>query len=663
MADPNYNYLLNNFAALKEDFDKLSLQQLESDRIIKNVLNTQLIQLPYPSSNIIENGELYHSVRSWFDTTAGGPDDKDSEAANWFSHPISATSLDSTDARSAPYASVNNALKSEQNSGYHVERTHWNRANGWAELNGTWTLDTIIPVNYFEPSTPLAWCGLRIAKRNQYIEITDTCLMFAGLWDNTSGQRKFIVGSLGFSATLNAVAASTVERRYKIAFISDRGFTLVSPEITIANAPADGYFSSTANITLSWKQQAGQLQVDIYEYIPSLSEYRLIKQVSAATSYIHDGTYLDVVGSYPSGTSSEGTSIYYTKTGELAGIATDGVSATWDTLNFEILVASDYDKSNTTDRQWLRIGVTEACNLFITGVTSAGTTTLTMPEAIFVDEYPSTAGAQWVGLTVEVYDEDDVLLQTSTISSVTDDSHIVLAHSIATGTNRKIRVVAGGNHGILVDKIHLGFHKNVAYAPNANDVRTLQPVSAPTSSSQGGVGGGGVGGGIYNCVVGSTPIKQGNGDWKIIKTAKEGDHWASAEFHPNLLLKLRRGFDYVREVIAENGCYVRCTDSERFVVDRNDTNGTPLSRLRIGDSVLTEIDGKIESSKIIYISERLDKEFVYTPTLSNNRLFVGGEVFPTLWQRITKLFKRKQKKGGFVLHNLKYLDDEFASTY
>ena len=88
-------------------------------------------------------------------------------------------------------------------------------------------------------------------------------------------------------------------------------------------------------------------------------------------------------------------------------------------------------------------------------------------------------------------------------------------------------------------------------------------------------------------------------------------------------------------------------------MDRNDSNGTPLSRLRVGDSVLTEIDGKIESSKIIHISERLGKEFVFTPTLSNNRLFVGGEVFPTFWQKIAKFFGRKQKQGGFVLHNLK----------
>lgn len=653
--NPNQNETLWKIASLQEQVDKLSQGFGESNRVIKNLLTSQLTAPAYPSSNLLYNGELGHSINSWIDTSYV-TNNRAYCCIVWYSNDAPTTGQTLVETYD-PF-SANTSLKSPANTLYDANYSDWDSQNGIARLNGLKTLDTPLPTNFIDATTPLARASLIAAKRNQYIEIPDDCLMYAGIWDNTSGQRDFIFGTFGFTAELVGTPASTIEKRYKIVFISDRGFTYVSPEITISNAPADGNFTTTAYVQMSWKQQPGQLEVQIYEYVPSSSAYRLLEVVSAGTSYIHLGNILKTVGGYPTGTSSDGRAIYYTKEGEMPNLATDGISAAWDTLNFPMGVPADYDKGNTTDKQWLRIGLSKACNLFVEGITTNGTTTITAPANVFESAYASLL----VGLTVEVYDSTDVLLTTTTVSSRTSDTQIVLAASIATGTNRKIRIVGGGFHGILVDKIHLGYHQNTAYAPNPNDARYLQGIAMPASSSQGGVGSGGSDGGLYNCVVGDTLIKTALGERREIQYQKEGASWDSAEFKPNVLIKLRRGFAPVREVISANGLYLKCTDTERFVTNVSDHSGTPLHRLRVGDSILTEIDGKIEKTTIKYISPLLPQEVVYTPSLSHNRLFIAGKKRYKMWEIFLSFFGRKKEKGGFVLHNRK-LDEELYSFY
>ena len=556
------------------------------------------------------------------------------------------------------YASASGReLKSYSHSTYDARYSRWDPVNGWAELTGTTTVDALLPGNFVDATTPLARIGLIAAKKNSFIEIPSTARLAAGIWDNTSAQRKFLTGTFAFNAVLVGTAGATT-RKYKALITSDRGYSLLSNEITIANAPADGAFSATSYIAMSWPQQAGQLQVEIYELVGG--QYRLLAQVSGATSYIHLGSYISIEGGYPSSTGSELSATFYTRTGEASLLATNGVSAAWDSVSFPIAVPSNYNKGNTTDRQWLRLWLTVAANLYITGCTANGTTTLTIPTgainsaALGSGGYGTGSGSTYAGLTVEVYDSTGVtLLATTTISSVTSDTEIVLGTSITAGT-RVIRVVGGGFHGVVIDKIHLGYQLNTSYAPNALDIRTLQPRAAPSSSSQGGVGSGdpGGGGGIA-CVATGTPIKLDLGIWKPVQMTRPGQKWAAAGLQPNILIKLRESMCNVRRVRAANGCEVICTDTERFVTGRDDRNGTPLHFLRVGDGVLTEIDGCIESSPIIEISPILGQMQVYTPTLSDNHLFIAGTCKPGLLQRIKRLFRGRRKIGGFVLHNRK----------
>jgi hypothetical protein len=300
--------------------------------------------------------------------------------------------------------------------------------------------------------------------------------------------------------------------------------------------------------------------------------------------------------------------------------------------------------------------MTVAANLFIpSNVTTDGTTTITIPTGILnTAEYGTGGTSLYVGLEVQVFDSLGAQISTETITSVTSDTAIVVTGTVASGTNRQLRIVGGGFHGILVDKIHLGYDLNTAFAPNANDVRALQPLAAPNGSSQGTTGAGGTGGGLDSCCAIGTPIKLGNGTWQNIESSVPGQLWAAGDLKPNLLRKLRQGFDYVRCLRTSNGCEVLATDTEAFIRDRNDSKGTSLSHLRVGDNILTEIDGRIEQSIIESISPYLTKCVVFTPCLSGNHLFIAGQLKLSRWQKIKNWMQgNRQTMGGIVCHNRK----------
>lgn len=564
-------------------------------------------------------------------------------------------------------STTNNTLKTEAHTTFNPRYSKWDSQNGQADLTGTTSIDALMPSNFVDATTSLARVSFIAAKQNSYIEIPSEALMAVGIWDNTSGQRIFLSGDVGFTATLVGGTGST-ERRFRALLTSDRGYQILSPEVTIANARADGLLDSTNYIALAWGQQSGQLQVDLYEhYDPGGpdDEYRLINQVSAATGYIYEGGYLRTVSGYPSSTGTLRTATFFTQTGGLAGMAINAESASWDTVNFPISVPNNYNKANTTNRQWVRIWMTVAPNLYITGVTTDGSDTITIPDGA-VDSAAFAAGGYgtggvgsslYAGLVAQVYDADDVLLATTDIDSVTSDTVLVLGTTIAAGSDRKIRIVAGGFHGVLLDKIHLGFQQNTSYAPNANDVRTLQPLAAPTSSDQGGVGGGGTGGGIDTCIAKGTPVKLQSGEWVAIETRRPGEKWADGSLSGNILTKLRPGREFIRRVRTANGVVIHCTDSESFMIGDGDYDHRFLSQLRVGDTVITEIDGVFEPSELVEISPNLYREYVYTPSLSNSHLFIAGQVELTRWERFVNwIMGRKPRTGGICCHNSKPLD-------
>lgn len=733
-------------------------QLQQNQQTISSLLQSQTTTIPAPVANLLYNGEIGHSVNTWYDDTYHLDEFIAKQAAWWWSHngPVNAQTftavvvaneiplpahgmttgtriqftnsggglpgglsagtnyfvivIDSdtisvalTEAQAfvptvyavsvggtgtqtvqqvldelaqTPGSEADASLKSwvpnttAPINVYNPNYCRWDSENGEAQITGLSTLDQKLPTNFIDASTPLTRVSMVAALANSFIEVPDNYQLGAGIWDNTVGQNKFLEGDVGFTATFVGTpdVPTGKTRKFRALLTSDRGFQILSSEVTVNSTPA--VLDADHYIVMGWGQQAGQLQVDIYEhYDPGGAgdEYRLIGQVSASTSFIYQGGYIAVVPDYPTPTGSTRSSTYLTSIGDLSSLAINGVSFQWSTVNFPIEIPNNYNKANTTGSQWLRIFQSVPLDLYITSVITDGSATITIPDGAInsadfdaggygAGSSPYSTGAPgetlYFGLAVQVYDSDDALLATTSIDTVTSNTSIDLADTVAAGSLRKIRILGGGFHGLLVDKIHLGFQQNTSYAPNANDNRTLQPVAAPTSSDQGGVGGGGTGGGIV-CVAGDTPIKMSYGAWKQIKTCRPGYMWASPGLKPNILLDLIPGFGWVRGVTTANGCYVEATDTERFVVDENNDNGTPLSHLREGDCVLTEIDGRVERSEIVEITGLLGKIEVYTPNLSDNRLFIGGRVRLSWWQKLKYWLTGRRPYGGFVLHNAK----------
>lgn len=569
-------------------------------------------------------------------------------------------------ATSSYVSTTNNELKTISHSTYNPYFSKWDLPNGQGDMTTTTSIDTPMPSNMIDATVNLARVSLIAARLNSYIEIPTVNVFTCGIWDNTSGQRKFLTGDIGFSASLVGTTGST-ERRFKAFYQSDRGFTLLSNEVTILNGVPDGSMDDLNYIQMSWLQQAGQLQVAIYEhYDPSgVNQFRLVATVSSATSFIYEGNYLSVVAGYPVPTANDRTATFSTQFADMSDLSINAIAPQWDTVNFPILVPNNYNKANTTNRQWVRLWQSIAANIFIpSAVTTDGTTSITIPDGIintaaFASGGYGTGGASlYTGLLIEIFDEDDVTLGTSlTIANTVSNTSLTLSKPITAGENRKLRIIGGGFHGILIDKIHLGFQQNTSYAPNAFDVRTLNPASAPQNSDQGGVGGGGSGGGVVSCVAKGQKVKRGDGQWLPVE--QRGTWWAAGQLKPNLLVKLREGFEQVRLVRSALGIEVICTDTEAFMVDHTDYRGTALRNLRVGDVVFVEIDDRIVKDTLAYISPYLGQQSVFTPTLSDNHLFIAGEMRLNWWQKTwNKLLLGREVKGGFLLHNQKSLPNQ-----
>lgn len=621
---------------------------------VKTLVQKQISQPPSPSANQLWNGELGHSVNSWHDS-AYVTTDTAKECAWFFSHdaPAPSQTLSLTDARTN---STNNTLKTKgygaipAHSTYSADYSDWDGSRGAARIQGTKTIDTPLPLNSVEAEMT-TYVNFIAAKRNQYIEIPETLRLFCGLWDNTSGQRDWLKGSVGLSATPSEAGGAT-ELRYRLFIETDRGYSILSPEVTILDGWSDAEFAAGKKVNLQWNNAAGYLRITIWRYKPSTGTYLVLQEISSgASTYIDNNASLRTATGYPIGTENERKALFFTTTGNLVPLATEG--SAWDTIHCKIGVPNNYDKSLTTDRQWLRIGLTEACNLFVTGVTTEGSITIYAPNPVFESDY----AAQFIGLTVEIYDENDVLILTTTVDTYSDDVTLRLADAVDAGTNRKIRVVGAGFHGILIDKIHLGFQDNVSFAPNALDARTLNPVAAP-SSGQGGVGTGNPPSGGGLCCVIDTPIKLGGyseePDEKIQNLAY-GRYVSGENSAPNTVIDVVSGFARTRVVRTKNGIEKECTNDHRFKVSVWDTTGVPLYQLKVGDKVFTDLDGKDELSEIVYISPlSYDKKAVYTPRLQGGCYYKAGTWKPNFWQKILiKLGLMKPKKGEIYAHNQK----------
>lgn len=559
----------------------------------------------------------------------------------------------------ARISSTNRTLKAPSHSTYDPLFNDWDSVRGESRIYGNKSLDTPMPANFIDATVGNVFTSFVLARRNSYISIPESARLGVGVWDNTSGQRDWLTGSLDFNAVATIDGATTIERRYRMYVVTDRGYAMLSPEIVVANAPDDGEYDTDNFVSLSWRAVPGYLFIQLMVYTPSTGVYRLMEETSSgAFTFTDNGSFLRTIVGYPTENLSERKAVFYSQDGELDDINPDGTP--WRTFFAPVPIPDNYDKGATTDRQWLRIFQTEPCDLIVPQITTDGSATIVASADAFDDEYDS----EYEGLQIIVYDQDGVQLVDTTIDTRTDQTTMVLDATVAAGVNRIIRIVGGGFHGILIDKVHAGYQRNVSFAPNPLDVRALQPVAAPSGSSQGGPGtgpGSGGGGGII-CVTDDTPVQLASHEstYRSIEAARliRGYNVEGENLKPNIVRDVDRGMARVRLVRTKNGFYKRCSNSHRFRMTKWDGTGTSLMHLSVGDLVYTNIDGRDELSPIVEIGP-LSKDYVpvVTPRLSGGHYYRAGSWQPKWWQRILiALGLMKSKTGGIYAHNRK--DDD-----
>lgn len=624
---------------------------------------------PPSASNLVHNGEFGHSVDTWNNPPPGSPTlDVGKECFGWFTNdpPVTGQILDFTTATTNP---DNHTLKAFLNDGgihsnYDAAYSDWDRASGEARLTGDKTLDGLLPNNrLIIPNRRTAYMGGLIALRNGTIVVPDALRIFAGIWDNTTGDWASGAAPFVVNHTVRGTPAATTERRYRILAHTDRGFNYLSEEEVVTNAPSDASYS-TADVLLSWQSIPGILEYKVYRHDVTAGKFRLLSEIgSGANSYVDNGSVLnDDVGGYPAGTTNTPRAYVATQSQDLLDLPVDGEP--WVPLFLNIPVPSDYDVSTTTGEQVLRIGMTQALDRrMIDARVTNGSQNLQSDSAVFT--------TLDVGRAISVSDGSNGLA--TTISALVDEENVTMAAPWphANHVDAILTITGGGDHGLLIDAVHLSYVSGAAFAPNPDDGNRLanggqNPITAPTSSSQGGAGGGGdTGGGeggvisFGGCIALDCPVNViiGNGTesltWKAIQT---GETLFSGNLRPNRVIRkpIRRTLNLQLVRIKASWLYdieVPCSPAHPLLTNFLDSQGRAVQYLRQGDKVLVSINGHVTRKSIREIIDTGQACDVGTFALYPAHHYSAGRVY---WRgRLRRFLGRlfKPPVVGALAHN------------
>lgn len=621
---------------------------------------TPVADTPAPSaSNQLRNGDLSHSVRTWNNGAAGN---QDHECAHFFTHdaPAAAQALDEStgfadlNVDADANAATNKTLKGTSHASYSAAYCDWDRSKGQGRLQGTKTLDAPLPSNTAVAARTMC-LALILALRSSHIVVPSGFRLFAGIWDDTAGQRDWLKAATAFtlSGAVRGTPAATTERRYKVYLYTDRGYTFISNEVTIAAAPTAASYSSTCDVYFGWDLIPGVLEAHVYMFDVTAGTYRLLEKTSANT-YADNGSYLAAAAGYPAATDTYPKAYVATESGALDSLAVDGVDAAWDSLFLNVPVPRLYNQGLTTDKQWLRLGANLALDRRVSdAVVNNGSTNVASATAAFT----SLDSARAVTLT-----DGSGNTHATTITYV-DASNVTMAaawpHANSTGVT--LYIVGGGDHGLLVDLIHLSYVPGAAYAPYPEDLnRALQPAAAPDGSTQGTVGGGGgadPGGGGIACVEESEPVLVFEGERVRavpFRDVRVGQSVYTGELRRSRVQKIVRGRGPLVRLSAENGVSLVCSPTHKVITTRSDTEGRAVERLRARDPLMTVREGRVEQTRVRAVAALGREGNVGTFKLAPGNIYCAGRGHNNIVMSFfRRLLRRQEIPSGVLSHNVK----------
>lgn len=357
-----------NIQSLEDKVNNLRVQVNEQQATITKqasqlaLLNRTVQTLPQAGApgihNYVRNGDYSHSFDTYF-RAAPVADDARFECWDVYTHaaPSVGQQLKEDSVYSGVLVGVSTALPDTGRSDTPTVDPWWSRTPGYAMMGSTRTIDFPLPSNVGYPGRIFS-CMLIAAKRSVNVGVPGR--FYAGIWDNTAGQRDFLNGD-GFpiEAEVVGIPATTVSREYLIVLTSDSGKTVKSSTFTVAAAPTDAAFiSGQVYVRITWPRFAGYIQADIYRKTAGV--YVLLSRQSVVAQYFDQGDIQQSVGNYPDTSDTQQKAVVYSPAGVFDSFPVNGVDPAWKQYIITMQIPPTYAQSNTTDKQWLRIGFDQA---------------------------------------------------------------------------------------------------------------------------------------------------------------------------------------------------------------------------------------------------------------------------------------------------------------
>jgi hypothetical protein len=323
---------------LSEIRESHRLAQLRIQALESAVADTSS-NIPRPGDQVLRNGEAEFSDDAYDNLGAGG--DAAKRIAHWYQHSDTTTLLALTTAE---------LLKDASHSAYvaGTDDPDWERSSGRIRLGTRNSISQPLPNKYAQQGNVLYFqftATLRTATA-----LPAGLTFYAGIWDNTAGQEKWVSGAtLALTATVQGTPGATT-RDYRVIVTTDKGETYQIDMAPITNAPNS---PSTANfVRLSWPAIPGRISARVEKSEGGV--FALLTTItSGSTEYNDFGDAGAVIGAFSTGT----------LTAIRARIQDDSFAPEFGVIkrySYAIKVPDDYDINLTTAQQLLRFGVSVA---------------------------------------------------------------------------------------------------------------------------------------------------------------------------------------------------------------------------------------------------------------------------------------------------------------
>lgn len=557
--------------------------------------------------------------------------------ATSYANAVAGTAIDLTTIGGAVTDTLayNYTLKTFDHSLYSPAFSDWSWGNspddeasaGTGRFQGSYSIDAPLVAQNIQPG--YTYYGVfNIVKQNQYVTCSGDERIWCGLYANQSGGWDWVKGDFTIDYEVQGTVATPIPSRdYRILCTTDRGFTVRSSVLTVANAPSDTDFSNGATVFLSWRNVL-QYGVQTYQiYRKTGGTYVLLQTVvTGQTSTLDNGSIEASAAGWPSATFD--SLVAYTATIpnviESLPYSGDPLNPLWATIPFTLKVPQLYDMSATdlADYQWLRWGFSSATgnlDLRMTdGVMTEGDATLTSASGQFT--------ADQVGLTIIIRQGD--IQQTTTIASYTSSTEIELTDVADFDASEGVIYIYNGApaHAIWIDLAHLSWQLGAAFAPAAADVdgtHGIPPVT-PNGTTQGGAGGGQSGGSIDGqpvCLFEDEMVATKDGD-VLAKDLRRGMKLPNGYDGYNTIEEVTWGISDVWMLTTENGVSLRATETKQIFTSKN--RKKVLAKLEKGDKILTMVNGVLQPSLITSKAKIASKQIVVQIRLKPAEKFLAG---------------------------------------